>query len=562
MRPVRRLALALLVALLIGGIVSPDHVRGQEQPLVVFVVDEQLQTAAPTAEGPDGLRALAEIFRTLGARTETVTLSAALPADARVVVLIRPLRPLPVDQLARLWEHLLRGNHLLAAIDPVGLPVAGPQRPTAANPDRANSGLVKLLAQNYGIGLHDTAVIAAWFAPGGLAAQSTTFLQASPEAFARHPVIEPLAAHDIPVMTWGARTLWSEPLGPGSAATPLLTQDYGYGETGRVFGDNAEPLTVNIAADVQGRLLLGALAENAQFGSRLVFLGDSEALLDGYGLAIDPITLLPAHIGNRIFAERVASWLLGRDEWPVLAPSLTWLSVDGSGADWATPPVLSDSEGDSLDPARDIRQVYAFQDDHYLYLRVETTAAPHAQSELRIEIENTFDAVPDVAVWITPRGIEARSPSGGIEDVSDGAAAFGEGVELRLPLRVTGFGALLGSVCFAHERASGEVEQFDCTTAPPAVVSSVTTRAPADLHLMPGPLAWFPAAPATPVLAAPAPDAPVAQSAVTGQVFAAVGRNAAADWVQVRNARGTGWLPAASVLLNTDPASLPIKQGA
>ncbi len=165
MRPVRRLALALLVALLIGGIVSPDHVRGQEQPLVVFVVDEQLQTAAPTAEGPDGLRALAEIFRTLGARTETVTLSAALPADARVVVLIRPLRPLPVDQLARLWEHLLRGNHLLAAIDPVGLPVAGPQRPTAANPDAQQRMCLLCRKQRHCAARHR--VLAAWFAPGG-----------------------------------------------------------------------------------------------------------------------------------------------------------------------------------------------------------------------------------------------------------------------------------------------------------------------------------------------------------------------------------------------------------
>lgn len=549
-----RLALSLSLLLLFCSAAVPGLAQPLEPPLVVFVVDETLQTATP-AEGPDGLHALDTIFRTLGARTETVSLSGPLPADTQVVVLIRPLRALSINQLAWLWNHLTGGNHLLVAMDPIGLPVAGPERSTPANPDRANSGLASLLAQNYGIGLQDTAVIAGWFAAKGLAAQSMAFLQASPEKFMRHPIIEPLAAHDIPILTWGARTLWSEPIGPGSAAAPLLVQDYGYGETARVFGENGEPLTINIAADVQGRLVLGAAAENTAFGSRLVFLGDSEALLDGYGLAVDPITLLPAHIGNRILAERIASWLLERDEWPVLADILTWLSVDGSGEDWVAPPLIADVAGDSIDPARDIQGIYAFRDDAYLYLRIDTAARPRDYAELRIEIENTFDAVPDVAIWVTPRGIEARAADGTVEEVSDGAAAFGEVIELRLPLRVAGHGALLNSICFVHEQRDGAAERFDCTTAPPALVPSVTTRAPADLNLAPGPLAWVTAAPAGPVLSAPSPDAAVAQPAVTGQVFAVAGSSG--EWVRVRNARGAGWLPASSVALNATFGSLP-----
>lgn len=561
MRP----ALILSLLLLIGSAVGSGRVRAQALPLVVFVEDETLQTAA-VGEGPDNLRVLDEIFRTLGARTETISLSGPLPADARVVVLIRPLKALTTDQIARLWDHLVRGNHLLAAIDPVGLPIAG-ARTTPANPDRANSGLASLLAQNYGIGLQDTAVIADWFVSEGLTAQASTFLQAYPEAFVRHPVIEPLAAHDIPIMTWGARTLWSEPIGPGSAATPLLTQDYGYGETARVFGDNGEPLMINIAADVQGRLVLGAAAENTAFGSRLVFLGDSEALLDGYGLMIDPVTLLPAHIGNRILAERIASWLLERGEWPVLAERLTWLSVDGSGEDWTIPPLLEDTARDSIDPARDIRQVYAFRDDAYLYIRIDTAAPPPARAELRLDLENTFDAVPDVTVWITPEGIEARAPDARgalIENVTDGAVAFGKSVELRLPLRVTGYGGMVGRVCFSHEHPDGAREDFDCTSAPPALVPSVTTTAPANLHLAPGPLAWVTASPATDVVATPQELSGISgmiQPAVTGQVFAAVGRSSAGDWVQVQNARGSGWLPAADVLLNAPLESLPVVQG-
>lgn len=561
MRP----ALIVSLLLLLGSAMLAGLAQAQGQPLVVFVADETLQTAAP-AEGPDGLRALDEIFRTLGARTETTALNGPLPAEAQVVVLIRPLRALSSDQLAWLWNHLVRGNHLLVALDPIGLPVAGPERSTPANPDRATGGLASLLAQNYGIGLQDSVVIADWFAADELAAQSTTFLQAWPETFMRHPIIEPLAAHDIPVMTWGARTLWSEPIGPGSVASPLLTQDYAYGETGRVFGDSAEPLTINISADVQGRLVLGAAAENATFGSRLVFLGDSEALLDGYGLMIDPVTLLPAHIGNRILAERIAAWLLEREEWPVLAESLTWLSVDGSGADWAdTLPLLEDAARDSVDPARDILRVYAVRDDTYLYVRVDTTAPPRARSELRLDIENTFDAVPDVTIWVTPRGIEARAPDGAgrmLDAVPDGAAAFGEGVELRLPLRVSSSGALVGRVCFSHEHPGGGLEDFDCTAAPPAVVPALPTLAPANLHLAPGPLAWLTASPAPAVLGAPAQEAAaVIQPAVTGQVFAAVGRTGAGDWIQVRNARGTGWLPAASVLLNAPLAALPVAEG-
>lgn len=556
MRP----ALILSLLLLIGGVVAPGLAQAQEPPLVVFVVDETLQTAAPNP-GPDGLRALDEIFRTLGARTETVTLDGPLPPEARVVVLVRPLKALGLDQLAWLWNHLTSGHHLLVAMDPIGLPVAG-ERPTPANPDRANSGLASLLAQNYGIGLQDNLVVAGWFAAEELAAQSTTFLQAWPERFVRHPIVAPLAAYDIPIMTWGARTLWSEPIGPGSAASPLLTQEYGYGETAPVFGDKGEPLTVNIAADVQGRLVLGAAAENSAFGSRLVFLGDSEALLDGYGLMIDPVTLLPAHIGNRILAERIASWLLERDEWPVLAGRLTWLSVDGSGADWgAMPPLLEDARRDSVDPARDILQVYAFRDNAYLYVRIDTAAPPRELSELQIGIENTADGVPDVTIWVTPGGIEARTPDARdalIEAVTDGVAAFGEGVELRLPLRVTGSGALIGRACFSHRYPDGSLEDFDCTAAPPVLVPAVPTGSPADLHLAPGPLAWVTAPLASAVLAEPAPDAASIQPAATGQVFAAVGRNSAGDWVQVRNARGDGWLPAADVLLNAPLESLPL----
>src|SRR5690606_12077068 len=173
MRP----ALILSLLLLIGSAVTPGLAQTQASPLVVFVVDETLQTAAPV-EGPDGLRVLDEIFRTLGARTETITLDGPLPAEARVVVLIRPLKALTIDQLVWLWNHLVNGNHLLVAMDPIGLPVAGPERTIAANPDRANSGLASLLAQNYGIGLQDSVVIADWFASEELAAQTTTFLQA------------------------------------------------------------------------------------------------------------------------------------------------------------------------------------------------------------------------------------------------------------------------------------------------------------------------------------------------------------------------------------------------
>ena len=91
-----------------------------------------------------------------------------------------------------------------------------------------------------------------------------------------------------------------------------------------------------------------------------------------------------------------------------------------------------------------------------------------------------------------------------LDAVPDGAAAFGEGVELRLPLRVSGSGALVGRVCFSHAQTSGALEDFDCTAAPPAVVPALRTTAPANLHLAPGPLAWLTASPAPSVLGAPA----------------------------------------------------------
>lgn len=118
-------------------------------------------------------------------------------------------------------------------------------------------------------------------------------------------------------------------------------------------------------------------------------------------------------------------------------------------------------------------------------------------------------------------------------------------------------GALIGRVCFSHEHPDGTLEDFDCTTAPPVLVPPVPTTAPAALHLAPGPLAWVTAPFSTFVVDAPALEAGADQPAVTGQVFAAIGRNLAGDWVQVRNARGDGWLPTASVLLNTPLERLP-----
>ena len=308
----RILIVMLALAIALVGVAAPGLAQ-EPPPLVVFVVDNSLETASVIDPGPDGLTRLEDIFQGLGARTAYIRLDQPIPDDAQVVVIVRPWRATPNDVVARLFIHMAHGGHVLWAIDPTG--------DVRNRADTARGALAQLVQTDYGVQLLDGFVWMPWFSRASIAEQVTTFAWSEPLPSAAHPVIQPLITYHLPVMTWGARPVAVEPVGVGSSAWALLAMEGGYAETNtRVFNtSDPAPFELNLDADLQGVIPIAALAEQTEYGSRLVLLGDSELVQNDFGLdqAFDGSAVYP---GNRVLVERLVAWLLAlpEDEWPDL----------------------------------------------------------------------------------------------------------------------------------------------------------------------------------------------------------------------------------------------------
>jgi len=450
------------------------------------------------------------------------------------------------------------------AIDPVGLAAVRDNGDVAIRSDRANSGLATLLKMNYGIGLQDTIVVAPWFTLTSITNQNTTFVSVSPENVVQHAINEPLLVYDLPVEMWGARTMTVDPMGIGSYAIPLLYTEVGYGETDQgVFNtrSNPSPLELNLGVDSIGRLFTAALAENTRFGSRVAVIGNSTSVLNGYGLAVDTDSGGPLYLGNRLFAERVAAWLLDipAENWPALPGGYTWLALDGDGSDWeATSALLTDASGDALVARYDIQSVRAFRDDNFQYLLVETAELPNPDARLTLAIENNYDRVTDVNLTLTTKDV-VRKSDGAEETIPDGRMVVGQALEIRLPIRVTGEGALIGQVCLSDSRTSPDSMPIDCVDQPPALVRVVPTHAPVRLRFPDGPRALVISTKGDiNIRSKPGLDAPVFRVVPNGTMYAATGRTVAGDWIRVETGFYSGWVADFLVALNSPLSNLPV----
>lgn len=563
-----RLRLIVLSLVLVILPVPPGHAQEpNEAPLVIFIEDSRLETASTLDPGPDGVTRLEQLFRDQGAETRWLGLGFPLPERAHVVVLVRPLRSLNIGEIARLWTHIARGNNLLITLDPNGLPTTRGEGTRPTQTERSNSGLASLLASSFGIHLDDTFLAQPWFSGAVLASQLTTHFPGHSENVVQHPVVAPLAAFDLPVTVWGARSMTVDPLVAGMSAAPLLYTESAYGETDRnVFrtDENAVPLEINIGADSIGHLFIGALSESTRLESRVAVLGDSELLLNNYGLVLGADGS-PLHLGNAILAQRLVAWLLERpvDEWPALPGGYTWLLLDGDGAEWAElDPLIVDEEADAFAERYDITEVHGFRDDGYLYLLVETAEPPNPESRVMLGIENTFDGQTDVSLSITTEGVtllgagdEADQP------VPDGAMAIGSAIEIRLPLRVVTSGALLNEVCLSDSRTEESAVPLDCIVMQPQVVPVATTRTPLPLAFPPGPRVIVRTTGTVNLRSGPGEDYAVLDVLENGVEFAATGRTSAGDWVRVENASYSGWIAEFLVTPNIAIDDLPVVDG-
>lgn len=320
----RILVVMLALAIALAGVVAPS--KAQQAPLVVFVVDNTLETASVIDPGPDGLTRLEDIFQGLGARTAYIRLDQPIPDDARVVVIVRPWRVTPNDIVARLFIHMAHGGDVLWAIDPTGH--------VRNRADTSRGALAQLVQADYGVQLLDGFVWMPWFSRASIAEQVNTFAWSESLPSADHPVIQPLIEHNLPVMTWGARPVTVEPVGVGSSAYALLGMSGGFAEANaQVFAaTDPAPFELNLDTDLQGVIPIAALAEQTEYGSRLVVLGDSELVQNDFGLAqaFDGSAIYP---GNRLLVERLSAWLLERpeDEWPDLPETFVAPEVPPNG---------------------------------------------------------------------------------------------------------------------------------------------------------------------------------------------------------------------------------------
>lgn len=522
----------------------------QTGPLVLFVEASDLQSAELTNLGSAGLSQLADMFRRAGARVQPFDLSEEIPAGTQVVALIRPLRRFQSAHVARLLLYLRGGGNLLLAADPENYNLGS----DVVNIQLDRTGLAPLLEVDYGLILQPTFVAEPWFSTDSINVINTNYSLSYADRLP-HPVTDPLAAYQLPVWIWGARNIRVEALGVRSSGAPLLSTETAYGETRTDIFRSARPeanipiapLEPNLGVDLVGSLNLAALAENDS-GSRVAALGDSELLLNGFGLAA--VDGSPRYPGNVIFAQRLVGWLMETpvEEWPALPQGFTWLNVDGSSADWspflATASPVDDPVGDGAPESSDIQQVRAFSDDLYAYFSVQTGAPASPDVSVDIILESsilTFRSGSAVLI----------DSAGAATEVRDAAIAFGEVIEMRVPLRAIPLTLRVEDVCV---QSSGGA---DCVGSPVGA-PLVNSRAPFDHALVGGPIAIVVSEQPINLRSGPGADLPPVTAVTNGMSFAAIGRDSEGAWINVRSSRYTGWVSAPLVALNGDMSALTV----
>ncbi|NDJ61564.1 MAG: SH3 domain-containing protein [Chloroflexi bacterium] len=530
---------------------TPAAGQGQEQPLVVFVEERELQMASVTDSGIDGLTRLAQTFTDLGARTRFVRLRDPLPDETQVIVLVRPRRRLPEAFLARIWKQVEQGANLLLALDPPGH--------VGTNTETVGSGLDTLMTLDYGIGLQDGFVATTSFTT--LTAQDlvTSFLRVSPE-INNHPVIEPLITYDVPLQVWGARHLRVEPFGPDTTAFPLLFAEPVFAENDNIFrNQNPLPLELNIGSDDQGRLIIGALGENERTGTRLALLADGEMVQNAYGFGRIPASVTPEHPGNVVFAQRLAAWLLElpQSAWPELLPRFTWLRLDGLDDDWnpALQPTLNPASDASI-LALSLQQVRAFRNEDFLYLLIDTATSPNPNVQVVFGFDSRGAGAADTIVVANRDRIYIQPEAGAQISIPDAAFVIADSIELRLPLRVTGISSRIPSLCLNSARELAFPTPPDCIES--VAVTSIGENDPAAIRFESDLLVTVISTSRINLRNGPGTNFGVITTIPNGRVFAAVGRDAAGEWIQVQNARYQGWIASFLLAPNGDLQSLPV----
>ena len=282
-------------------------------------------------------------------------------------------------------------------------------------------------------------------------------------------------------------------------------------------------------------------------------------LLNGYGLATQPGTTAARHLGNRIFAQRTADWLLElpEDQWASLPINFTWIAVDGNADDWdVSQPSITDSL-DTFPTNYNLRAVRALKDDTYLYILAQTVTPP--STDIQVDFQFTAAGTP-LTITANTRQITITGQGDKPLLIPDARLAVGNAVEIRLPLRLVGGLRNITNFC-ARPNADAATDQADCIDdAIP--VTQVNTLSPSDLHFPEGPVVVV-----TSVRSVVLRDGPdILDNEITtfegGKMLSAIGRTSDSDWIEIQTGAYTGWIFSSFVIANTDIDNLPIIQPA
>jgi hypothetical protein len=174
---------------------AQDETQTSDNPVIEVAFVEgrrELDTASITNIGPSGTLLLKGEFEKLGANVRLIDLDDGIPDDIDIVVIIQPNRPLNTLYVTFLWGFLLRGGHLLLAIDP------NDYNDISTEVVRT-SGFNRLLQQEFGIGLNEGFLAESWFSNFSVAYVEASRAPAYADAFLPHPVTEPLVKYQLPI---------------------------------------------------------------------------------------------------------------------------------------------------------------------------------------------------------------------------------------------------------------------------------------------------------------------------------------------------------------------------
>jgi hypothetical protein len=541
---------SIILCLLVGRTEAQDTLQ-EKAPVrsVAFVAENRqgLNTATTTNMGDEGITRLGQIFVQYGAQLHLITLNSRIDDRYELVVLIRPTQPLSAQQTAYLWDFLQRGGHLLLALDPNGHNDVSSER-------SRSSGISQLLYTEYGISIMDDIWIEPWFGVESLSDIVTSWSEAKADDLVPHPITAPLVTYDLPLRFWGGRSVFVDGLTGVSNTNALIYDETAYGETGQINLHNTknDQFTINIGEDSQGRLLLGAIAENYETGSRVALIGDGGIFQNIYGQTRLPGNdAVPLYPGTFIFTQRLVAWLMGIPEtqWPSLPNEFTWIAMDGVATDWpANIPEVTDIVPETQEARYDIQGAKALHNDQFLYLAVETTSDIPEDAQFTIQMTSDYTPLTIILDHGEGRVIFA---DGLITPIDDAEYAISSGIEIRLPLRIVGTNPIIKQFCISN----ASVESLDCVdmTLRSTLVNTID---PVPLRFSPGPTAFL--IHTANVRSSPSENSSILLQRPARTLLSVVGRNESGDWLKVRDGRYEGWVAAFLVAVNSDIDSLPV----